>query len=263
MGAAPSLDLLPPTDTPIRARAMACGVDLGRLPRHIAIVMDGNGRWAQRRGLPRLIGHREGYKNLRRVLLDAADLGIQVMTVYAFSTENWRRPADEVRGLFQLIERAARDELRTLHQSNVRVLVSGRLHEVPQSLRDALLAGVELTRNNNRIVFNLAINYGGRAEVVDAVRAIALDAVEQRIAPSDITEDLISAHLYHPELPEPDLVIRTAGEQRISNFLLWQAAYAEYHVCPEPWPAFDENCLLTAVKDYEARVRKFGSVAGA
>ncbi|MEP0766039.1 MAG: di-trans,poly-cis-decaprenylcistransferase [Fimbriimonadia bacterium] len=263
MGAASSLGLLPPTDTLIRTRALAAGVDLERLPRHIAIVMDGNGRWAQQRGLPRLIGHREGYKNLRRVLLDAADLGIPVMTVYAFSTENWKRPADEVNGLFHLIERAARDELRTLHQSNVRVLVSGRLHEVPASLRDALLAGVDLTRDNNRIVFNLAINYGGRAEVVDAVRAIAQDAAERRIAPSDITEDLISAHLYHPELPDPDLVIRTAGEQRISNFLLWQSAYAEYHVCPEPWPAFDEKCLFRAVKDYEERVRKFGSVVGA
>lgn len=263
MSPAPSLNLLPPTDTPIRARALAAGVDLERLPRHVAIVMDGNGRWAQRRGLPRLIGHREGYKNLRRVLLDAADLGIQVMTVYAFSTENWRRPADEVSGLFQLIERAARDELRTLHQSNVRVLVSGRLHEVPESLREALLAGVELTRHNNRIVFNLAINYGGRAEVVDAVREIVNDAAAGRLQPADVNEELISEHLYHPELPEPDLVIRTAGEQRISNFLLWQAAYAEYHVCPEPWPAFDEKCLFRAVKDYEERIRKFGSVVGA
>jgi len=250
------LDLLPPADTAIRDRAAGAGIELDRLPRHIAIIMDGNGRWAQQRGMPRLLGHRQGYKNLRGVLLDAADLGIQVLTVYAFSAENWRRPGAEVDGLFKLIERAARDELRVLHRNNVRVVVSGRLHEVPASLREALETGSATTRDNQRMIFNLAINYGGRAEIVDAVRAV----VAEGLSPGEITEETIRGRLYHPSLPDPDLMIRTAGQARISNFLLWEAAYSEIYTTPTLWPDFGEKDIFAAVLDYQERQRKFGGL---
>jgi undecaprenyl diphosphate synthase len=258
---APALGLLPPTDTPIRSRARQRGLDLQRLPVHVGIIMDGNGRWAERRGLPRLLGHRQGYKNLRGVLLDAADLGIGVLTVYAFSAENWRRPQPEVSGLLSLIERAARDELRVLHKNNVRVIASGRLSEVPASLREALDTGAETTARNTRMVFNLAINYGGRAEIVDAVRRIGKEVADGTLAPDSIDETTVGERLYHPEIPDPDLIIRTAGQDRISNFLLWQAAYAEIHTTPTLWPEFGEEDLLRAVADYQERTRKFGGLA--
>jgi undecaprenyl diphosphate synthase len=247
------------THTPLNKicqQAVARGVDLGRLPRHVAIIMDGNGRWAGSRGLGRLLGHREGYKTLRRVLLNASELGIAYLTVYAFSAENWRRPNDEVTGLMKLIEQAARDELRSMHQNNVRIKVSGRIDEVPEGLRQALVDGMETTKNNTGIVFTLAINYGGRAEIVDAVKDIIASGTE----PQDVTEDLIAAHLYNPDHPEPDLMIRTAGEMRWSNFLLWQAAYCELFVTPVPWPEFGENEILEAIATYQSRTRKFGAV---
>lgn len=223
---------------------------------HLAIIMDGNGRWARKRGLQRLLGHREGYKALRGVLLDASELGIKYLTVYAFSAENWRRPASEVEGLMKLIERAARDELRLMHQNNVRVNVAGRLDEVPAGLREALYQGVETTSRNTGITFTLAVNYGGRAEIVDAVRDILAAGFE----PEDVTEELISAHLYNPHHPEPDLMIRTAGEMRWSNFLIWQAAYCELYVTEVPWPEFGTEQLLDAVLTYQRRTRKFGAV---
>lgn len=239
-------------------RATEKGVDLSRLPNHVAIIMDGNGRWAKKRGLPRLVGHREGYKALRGVLLAASELGIKYLTVYAFSAENWRRPEDEVSGLMKLIEKAARDELRSMHQNNVRVQVSGRIHEVPTGLRQALEHGVQTTCNNTGIVFTLAVNYGGRAEIVDAIK----DLIAAEFEPQDITEDLVSAHLYNPHHPEPDLMIRTAGEMRWSNFLIWQAAYTELYVTESTWPEFDEAKLIDAVLTFQTRTRKFGAVVG-
>ncbi|MCH8275404.1 MAG: di-trans,poly-cis-decaprenylcistransferase [Armatimonadetes bacterium] len=218
--------------------------------------MDGNGRWATERGLPRLAGHRDGYKTLRSVLLFANDLGIRYLTVYAFSAENWRRPEDEVHGLMSLIEQAAVDELRVMHQNNVRVRVAGRLNEVPEGLRRALERGVETTAFNTGIVFTLAVNYGGRAEIVDAVRALASEGA----TPDDITEEAISKRLYNPDIPEPDLLIRTAGEMRWSNFLLWQGAYAELVVADMPWPAFSLDDLVSACIEYQNRTRKFGGV---
>ena len=239
-------------------RATELGVDLERLPSHVAIIMDGNGRWAKKRGLPRLIGHREGYKALRGVLLAASELGIKYLTVYAFSAENWRRPEDEVSGLMKLIEKAARDELRSMHQNNVRVQVSGRIHEVPAGLRQALEHGMATTANNTGIVFTLAVNYGGRAEIVDAIK----DLLAAEFEPQDINEDLVSAHLYNPHHPEPDLMIRTAGEMRWSNFLIWQAAYTELYVTEATWPEFDEAKLIDAVLTFQKRTRKFGAVVG-
>ena len=187
--------------------------------------------------------------------LAASELGIQYLTVYAFSAENWRRPADEVTGLMKLIEQAAKDELRSMHQNNVRIRFAGRVEEIPEGLRKALEQGVETTKRNTGITFTLAINYGGRAEIVDAVRDIVASGTE----PNDVTEELISAHLYNPGHPDPDLMIRTAGEMRWSNFLLWQAAYCELFVTDSPWPEFTPDHLLEAVKTYQSRTRKFGA----
>ena len=241
----------------LQKRALAAGIDFDALPKHVAIIMDGNGRWATKRGLGRLLGHREGYKTLRSVLLDASELGLRYLTVYAFSAENWRRPEDEVSGLMKLIETAARDELRSMHQNNVRINVAGRMNEIPSSLRQALLDGVETTKNNTGITFTLAVNYGGRAEIVDAIR----DIVASEFEPEDVTEEIVAAHLYNPDHPEPDLMIRTAGEMRWSNFLIWQAAYSELYVTPKPWPEFGSAELLDAVATFQRRVRKFGALA--
>jgi undecaprenyl diphosphate synthase len=241
---------------PIQERAIALGIDLAALPAHVAVIMDGNGRWARKRGLQRLLGHREGYKTLRGVLLNAAELGIRFLTVYAFSAENWRRPEDEVRGLMKLIETAAKDELRAMHRNNVRVRVAGRLDEVPASLRQALLDGVETTKDNSGITFVLAVNYGGRAEIVDAVKSL----ISQGTPIGKVDEAAISSQMYNPDVPEPDLMIRTAGEMRWSNFLIWQAAYTELYVTQKPWPEFDEAELLDAVATYQRRTRKFGAV---
>lgn len=235
---------------------MQLGIDLQALPTHIAIIMDGNGRWAQSKGLGRLLGHREGYRTLRKVLLDASELGIRHLTVYAFSAENWRRPKDEVTGLMALIEQAARDELRVMHKNNVRIRVAGRIDEVPEGLREALIQGIITTRNNTGITFTLAINYGGRAEIVDAVKKL----VSEGLSETEIDEQAIADRLYNPDTPEPDLVIRTAGELRWSNFLIWQSAYAELFVTETAWPEFSKVELLDAVLQFQRRTRKFGGL---
>lgn len=242
--------------TKAKQLAAAKGVQLDKLPAHIAVIMDGNGRWARKNGLQRLLGHREGYKTLRSILLGASELGVRYLTVYAFSAENWRRPEDEVRGLMKLIEQAAKDELRLMHLNNVRVNVAGRIDEVPEGLRKALHNGVETTKNNTGITFTLAINYGGRAEIVDAIKAIVAEGTPAE----SITEETVSAHLYNPGHPEPDLMIRTAGEMRWSNFLIWQSAYCELVVTDVTWPEFGVPNLIDAVVAYQKRTRKFGAV---
>jgi len=247
----------PQANNPTQKKALELGIDLDRLPRHVAIIMDGNGRWAQRKGLGRLIGHREGYKTLRAILLGASELGIKYLTVYAFSSENWRRPKDEVSGLMKLIEKAARDELAVMHRNNVRVCTTGRMDSLPDGLREALQNGRETTKNNSGITFTLAINYGGRAEIVDAVKSILNDGLNAQ----QVDEDTISSRLYNPDQPEPDLMVRTAGEMRWSNFLIWQSAYAELYVTETPWPEFSVDHLIKAVATYQSRVRKFGAVA--
>jgi undecaprenyl diphosphate synthase len=236
--------------------ALSEGVDLDRLPEHIAIIMDGNGRWAKSKGLQRLLGHREGYRSLRGALLAANELGVRYLTVYAFSVENWRRPQDEVAGLLRLIEQAAKDELRLMHQNNVRFQVTGRLHELPPSLQAALNDGIEATSRNTGITLTLAINYGGRAEITDAIQKI----IASGAAPESIDEDTVSRFMYNPSHPDPDLMVRTAGEMRWSNFLIWQAAYAELFVCDVAWPDFKPHHLIQAVKAYQGRTRKFGAV---
>lgn len=218
--------------------------------------MDGNGRWAQHKGLPRLNGHHEGYRTLRKIVLAAGELGIGYLTVYAFSVENWRRPADEVEGLFKLIAAAARDELRVMQENGVRARVAGRVQDVPKDLRDALLDGAEATKAGSSVTLTLAVNYGGRAEIVDAVQSIMAKGTR----PEEVTEELISQHMYLPDTPEPDLMIRTAGEMRWSNFLMWEAAYSELWVTEVAWPDFTVDLLCEAIAEYQRRTRKFGGI---
>lgn len=229
---------------------------LTRVPHHVGIVMDGNGRWAQARGLPRIAGHRAGTENVRRILRAASNFGIKVLTVYAFSTENWARPEEEVTGLMRLLAQRIKRETKDLHAEGVCIRHSGRLEGISPHLAKQIQDAVALTCNNQRIIFNVAFNYGGRAEIVDAVRHIMKDGH----APESVTEELISHYLYTGGLPDPDLIIRTGGEYRLSNFLIWQAAYAEYYATPTFWPDFDEHGLLAALEEYSQRERRFGRV---
>ncbi len=245
---------------PAVIKAREAGVDFSRLPQHIAIIMDGNGRWALQRGLPRLVGHRQGYRTVRRVVKDCAELGVKMVTLYTFSTENWRRPPDETSGLMALIEEAARQELRQMVINGIQVRVIGRMHELPASLQEELRRGIEITAQNSRLILNLAINYGGRAEIVDAVRAIAQRVRQGDLQPEEIDESTVRAHLYAPDMPDPDLLIRTAGEMRVSNFLVWQTAYSELWVTPTLWPDFRTEHLIEAILSYQQRVRKFGGI---
>jgi len=230
--------------------------EVTRIPHHVGIIMDGNGRWAQARGLPRVAGHKAGTDNLRRVLTAAADFGIKVLTVYAFSTENWGRPPDEVAGLMTILGQAIRRETNDLHANDVCIRHSGRLEGVAPRLAQQIQHAVALTCNNTRITLNVAFNYGGRAEIVDAVRQILREGVK----PDDVTEALVSDYLYTGGLPDPDLIIRTGGEYRLSNFLIWQAAYAEYYATPTFWPDFDEAEFAAALTEYSQRERRFGKV---
>lgn len=230
-----------------------------RIPQHIGIIMDGNGRWARARNWPRLAGHKAGTDNIRRVLRTASDFGIQVMTIYAFSTENWQRPLDEVTGLMRLLGEVIQRDLNDLHANNVQIRHCGRLEGINPRLQQQIQSAVELTRHNTKIVLNVAFNYGGRAEIVDAVRAI----MHEGSGPEDVTEELIARHLYTRGLPDPDLIIRTGGEYRTSNFLVWQAAYAEYYATPTFWPDFGEAELAAALEVYSQRERRFGKVPNA
>jgi undecaprenyl diphosphate synthase len=224
------------------------------VPRHVAIIMDGNSRWARSRGRPHGFGHRAGVSALRRVLTACERFGVYALSVYAFSTENWTRPRSEVWGLMRLFNEAIQRELDDLQARGIRVLVSGRLSELPGYLRKRIAAAEAHTAANRRGVLNICFNYGGRAEIVDACRALAA----ARVPPEKIDEEAISSHLYHPELPPLDLLIRTAGERRLSNFLLWEAAYAEIYVTEKLWPDFDEEDLRAAILDYQSRIRRFG-----
>jgi undecaprenyl diphosphate synthase len=230
-----------------------------RVPNHVGVVMDGNGRWAQARGLPRIAGHKAGTENVRRVLRAAADFGIHVLTVYAFSTENWARPREEVRGLIRLLAQRIQRETKDLHAEGVCIRHSGSLEGLSPRLAKQIQDAVSLTCNNQRIIFNVAFNYGGRAEIVDAVRHIMRDG----LSPESVNEELISRYLYTGGLPDPDLIIRTGGEYRLSNFLIWQAAYAEYYATPIFWPDFDEAELAAALEAYSQRQRRFGRVTEA
>lgn len=227
-----------------------------KIPYHLAIIMDGNGRWARDRGLPRLAGHRAGTENLRRILRYCTELGIKILTIYAFSTENWERPLNEVRGLMSILERVIDREVAELDANGVQIRHLGRLEGVAERLQRKIKKALEVTAHNDRLILNIAFNYGGRAELVDAVRRIVADGV-----PDDqVDEALVSHYLYTGGLPDPDLIIRTSGELRVSNFLLWQGAYAEYYVTPTYWPDFGREELLKALEQYSRRERRFGGL---
>jgi undecaprenyl diphosphate synthase len=219
--------------------------------------MDGNGRWARRRGMPRLAGHRAGVENLRRVLRAAVEFGLPVVTLYAFSTENWSRPEDEVRGLMQLLAEALDKEVDELHKNGVQLRHIGDLAPLSDILKTRIKAAIELTKNNDRLIANIAFNYGGRQEIASAVRNI----MREQIPPEDVTEDVISAHLYTAGQPPVDLVVRTSGEFRISNFLLWQSAYAELYISSAYWPDFDKDELYKAIVAFGERDRRFGGLS--
>jgi undecaprenyl diphosphate synthase len=218
--------------------------------------MDGNGRWARQRGLPRLAGHRAGTENIRRVLTGCVEFGIKVLTIYAFSTENWKRPEEEVKGLMSIFARVIDRELNELHREGVQLRHVGRMEGISKSLKAKVHQAIDLTKDNDRIVLNVAFNYGGRAEIVDAVKRIIRDGVQAE----DVTEEVIGRYLYTTDCPDPDLIIRTSGEFRTSNFLLWQAAYAEYYVTPTYWPDFNKEELYKALTAYSQRDRRFGEV---
>jgi undecaprenyl diphosphate synthase len=226
------------------------------VPKHIAIIMDGNGRWAQRKHLPRTAGHHAGERNIHRILRACVDRGVEMLTVYAFSTENWGRPQPEVNALMALFADASERETRNLHKNGVRVCHVGTMYGVPPQLQRSIEKAVDTTRHNTRITLNVAFNYGGRAEIVDAIKRIVMDGV----APDAIDESLINRYLYTASLPDPDLVIRTAGEMRLSNFLIWQAAYSEYYSTPTLWPDFSKDDLDAAIESYGSRHRKFGKL---
>jgi undecaprenyl diphosphate synthase len=227
------------------------------VPTHVGIIMDGNGRWANRRGLPRLAGHHAGTENVRRITIACADAGVEVLTIYAFSTENWRRPADEVFGLMRLLAQRIDKEAAELHRNNVQIRHVGALEGIQPRLADRVRAAVALTRDNTGLILNVAFNYGGRTEIARAVQRIMASGVRAE----DVTEELIDSHLDTAGLPDLDLVIRTGGEMRLSNFLLWQAAYAEYYSTPICWPDFGREELYQAFAEFGRRVRRFGGLS--
>lgn len=231
---------------------------LERIPRHVGIIMDGNGRWARARGLPRAAGHRAGTEALRGLLRAAVEFGIKILTIYAFSTENWARPETEVRALLAIFERMIDRELEELHTEGVQLRHIGRLDNLSRRLRRKVLDAIELTKNNQRLILNVAFDYGGRTELVNAVRRIITDGVPAE----QVDDSLISRYLYTAKLPDPDLIIRTSGEMRISNFLIWQGAYAEFYVLPTLWPDFGKDELYEALVSYSQRERRFGRLPG-
>ncbi len=232
-------------------------VPLEKIPAHVAIIMDGNGRWAIQRGLPRLAGHKAGTENLRRVIRASVEFGVKYLTIYAFSTENWGRPPEEVKGLMYILEDVIDHELNELHKEGVQLRHIGRLERLAPSLQQKVLAAIEVTKNNNRLILNIAFNYGGRDEIVQAIQRI----IKSGIQPEEVTAVTVSQHLYTAGVPDPDLIIRTSGELRVSNFLIWQSAYSEWYVTPTFWPDFDKDEYLHALQNFAQRDRRYGKVS--
>ena len=244
------------SDIELTAQAAAFEV-----PRHVAIIMDGNGRWAAARGLPRGEGHRRGVEALRRTIRAAGEIGIKFVTIFSFSAENWSRPANEVGDLMGLLRRFVRNDLAELHQSNVRVRVIGERVGLAPDIGRLLVEAEELTRNNDGLTLVVAFNYGARQEITRAARRIADEVAAGRLKPTDVSMEKISTFLDAPDIPDPDLIIRTSGEQRLSNFLMWQAAYSELVFVPIHWPDFDKVALESAIAEYARRERRFGGLA--
>ncbi len=229
------------------------------VPRHVAVIMDGNGRWAKKRMQPRLFGHRAGAESLRAILHACRDHGVEYLTVYAFSTENWVRPEDEVSGLMSLLKTFLKKDERDLHENQVRLRVTGRMADLPESVRSELERVMEATKHYEKGHLILALSYGGRVEILDAVRAIAAKVKAGEVEPGQIDEALFARHLYLPDVPDPDLMIRTSGEIRLSNFLLWELSYAEFYFTDTLWPDFREEDFAKALAEYSRRQRRFGA----
>ncbi len=229
-----------------------------RLPRHIAIIMDGNGRWAKRRGLPRIMGHRQGVKAVKEIVTAARQIGIAQLTLYAFSKENWNRPKDEVSTLMDILYNYLDRELATMLQNDIRLVTIGEIELIPEKARQKLLESIERTRNNRSMTLCLALSYGGRAEIVRAAQKIAQDILNKGLDSASIDETLFKQYLFTASMPDPDLIIRTSGEMRISNFLLYQGAYSELYFTGTLWPDFDKEEFIAAIKDYCGRQRRFG-----
>ena len=229
-----------------------------KVPQHLAIIMDGNGRWAEKKGLPRSAGHREGAKAVKKVIANCLNFNIPILTLFAFSTENWKRPKKEIMYLIKLLERVLSKEKAYLIRNNIKINFLGRLNDLPNSLNEKMNELCESTKKNNRLILNIAINYGGRAEIIDAIKSITMKIVEKKLNIEEINENTIRDNLYTQNLPDPDLLIRTAGEMRISNFMIWQIAYTEFWVTPIFWPDFGENNLIEAIINFQKRVRKYG-----
>lgn len=242
--------------------AEALGVPLEARPRHIAIIMDGNGRWAQRQGLPRIEGHRRGVASVRRTTEECARLDIEQLTLYCLSSENWKRPQRELEFLMHLLEQYMIEERSTIMEQNIRVSTIGRRDDIPEAVRREMQKTVDMSAANTGLRLCLAINYGSRLELVDAIRRIASEVAAGRLDPSEVNEATVAQRLYTAGMPDPDLLIRTAGEMRVSNFLLWQISYAEIWVTEHCWPEFREGDLHQAIRDFAARDRRFGGLSG-
>lgn len=232
--------------------------DIALIPTHVAIIMDGNGRWAEKHGKPRIEGHRQGARNLQKIVKVFHELGVKFLTVYAFSTENWQRPQKEVDGLLELLLESVEDQLDSLNESRVRIKHLGDKKSLSSEIQTAIATCEEITDSNDGLTLNVAFNYGGRAEIVRAIKALVKDKVNE----SQISDREIEKRLYTHGMPDPDLIIRTAGEKRLSNFLVWQSAYAEYYYSESFWPDFDEPQINKAIRSYQTRKRKFGSLIG-
>lgn len=239
---------------------LLAAIDPERIPRHVAIIMDGNGRWAKQRGKPRIFGHRAGAESVRAIVDTAARLGIKAVTLYAFSTENWKRPRDEVSGLMQMLKRYLKSELKEVHKNNIRFQAIGNLGGFSEDIQKELGAAMEKTAGNTRMTLSIAINYGGRAEILQAARRAAQTLVDRGLSVDNMSEADIERHLYTYGLPEVDLMVRTSGEFRISNFLLWQLAYSEIYVTPVLFPDFRRPEIFEAIIDYQKRERRFGDI---
>ncbi|KGF14419.1 UDP pyrophosphate synthase [Peptostreptococcus sp. MV1] len=235
-------------------------ISLDKVPSHIAIIMDGNGRWAKSRFMPRTYGHKAGVETIRKVVKECSRLGVKYLTLYAFSTENWKRPKDEVSALMGLLVKYLRSELEELHRNNVKILTIGDISKLPDACIEELDRAKKETKDNTGLVMSLALNYGGRNDLVNAVRNISQEVLDGKISPDDIVDDTIASHLSTNESPDPDLVVRTSGEQRLSNFLLWELAYSEFYFTDIHWPDFDEKELQKAIYAYQSRDRRFGGV---
>lgn len=232
----------------------------GNLPVHIAIIMDGNGRWAKRRGLPRIAGHKAGVKAVKRVVEAAGELGISILTLFTFSHENWKRPRQEVSAIMKLLYETTKREINELDKNNVKLITTGRIEELSPQRRDILEKAKEQTKNNTGLILNLALNYGGRTEILDAVKQIAQEVKQGKLDINDLNEENFARYLYTNGLPDPDLLIRTSGEKRISNFLLWQTSYTELYITDVLWPNFTAKDFYEAIWDYQNRERRFGRV---